>query len=89
MFRTEIYLREDQASQLKDLSYLKSKQMGKRLGISELIREALDSWLKPYRKKLDETDKILRSRGLLEDLGAVKAEIKKGKLLTRKEAIGR
>ena len=89
MFRTEIYLREDQASQLKDLSYLKSKQMGKRLGISELIREALDSWLTPYRKKLDETDKILRSRGLLEDLESTKTEIKKGKLLTRKAALGR
>jgi len=89
MFRTEIYLRDDQVSQLKDLSYLKSKKMGKRLGISELIREALDSWLTPYRKKLDETDKILRSKGLLEDVEVAKTEIRKGKLLSRKEALGR
>ena len=89
MFRTEIYLREDQVTQLKDLSYLKSKKIGKRLGLSELIREAVDSWLTPYRKKLDETDRILRAKGLLEDLEAAKSEIGKRKLLNRKEALGR
>ena len=89
MFRTEIYLREDQVDKLKDLSYLKSKRMGKRLGLSELIRQAVDSWLAPYRKKLDETDKILRSKGLLENLEVAKAEIGKRKLLNRKEALGK
>ncbi len=89
MFRTEIYLREDQVTQLKDLSYLKSKKIGKRLGLSELIRQAVDSWLTPYRKKLDETDRILRAKGLLEDLEAAKNEIGKRKLLSRKEALGR
>jgi len=76
-------------TQLKDLSYLKSKQLGKRLGLSELIREAVDNWLTPYRKKLDETDRMLRSKGLLEDLEAAKAEIGKKKLMGRKEALGK
>ena len=89
MFRTEIYLRDDQMTQLKDLSYLKSKQLGKRLGLSELIREAVDSWLTPYRKKLDETDRMLRSKGLLEDLEVAKTEIGKKKLMGRKEALGK
>ena len=46
MYRTEIYLRDDQKDILQDYSYYLTKAKKERVTISHLIREALDYWIR-------------------------------------------
>jgi len=85
MYRTEVYLRDDQRSKLQDVSFVLSKKENKRVGMAEVIRKAIDEWLKKNVKKLDETDLILNSSILVQEIGNAQKDLKKGKLLSRDE----
>lgn len=85
MFRTEIYLKEEQRAQLHDVSFLLTKKKKKRIGMAEVIREAIDEWLQKHFKKRDETDLILNSPILMEGIRKARVNLKQGKILSRKE----
>lgn len=90
MHRMEIYIEEKQRHTLQDIAYLRSKQTKKRVGISELIREAVNQWIKGEAKKLkvlDETDFVLEHPDFLADIMEAKKELVEGRLLTRKELL--
>ena len=92
MHRMEIYIDENQRDILRDIAHLRSKKEKKRVGISELIRDAVDMWINKEIKKikaLDETDFVLQHPDMLSDIKEAKRELEKGKLLTREEAFGK
>ena len=81
MHRTEMYLREDQMDALQNQAFVLTKKEKKRVAISQIVRDAVDLWLK--RHKSTETDLILSSPELLKDIESAKKELREGKLLTR------
>ena len=81
MYRTEMYLREDQMDALRNQAFILTKKREKRIAISEIIRDAIDLWLN--RHKASEMDLILSSPSLLKDIESARKELREGKLLTR------
>jgi len=86
MHRTEMYLREDQMNALQNQAFLLTKKGKKRVAISEIVREAIDLWLKRHRAS--EMDTILSSPTLLKDIETARKELRAGKLLSREDALG-
>lgn len=87
MHKTEMYIREDQIDALQSLAFFLTKKEKKRVGVAELVREAIDSWLKQHKPA--EMDLILSSPALLGDIATARKELHEGKLLSRKEALGK
>ena len=87
MHKTEMYIREDQADALQSIAFFMTKKEKKRIGVAQLVREAIDAWLKQH--KPSEMDLILSSPVLLHDIAAARKELHEGKLLSRKEALGK
>jgi predicted nucleic acid-binding protein len=81
-----MYLREDQIDALRNQAFLLTKKGKKRVAMSSIIREAIDLWLKKHQST--EMNRILSSPKLLEDMASAKKELRSGKLLSRKEALG-
>lgn len=81
MHRTEMYLREDQMDALQNQAFVLTKKGKKRVAISQIVRDAVDLWLK--RHKSTETDLILSSPELLKGIESARQELHEGKLLTR------
>ncbi|EKD28867.1 MAG: hypothetical protein ACD_79C00182G0012 [uncultured bacterium] len=88
MYRTEIYLRDDQRSKLQDISFVMSKKTHKRVGMADIIRKALDEWISKHFKNEDETDLICNSPILMEGLKSAINDLKTGKTLSRKDVFG-
>lgn len=72
---------------LRNQAFILTKKRDKRIAISEIIRDAIDLWLK--RQKASEMDLILSSPSLLRDIESAREELRSGKLLTRKEALNK
>lgn len=88
MYRTEIYLRDDQRAKLQDISFVMSKKNNKRIGMADIIRKALDEWILKHFKKEDETDIILNSSILMQGLESAKHDLMSKKTLSRKAVFG-
>ena len=58
MYRTEIYLRDDQKDTLQDFSYYLTKTKKERVTMSHLIREAVDLWIRNNGPARDADPKI-------------------------------
>ena len=87
MHRMEMYIREDQVEALRNQAFVLTKKENKRIAIATIVRDAIDLWLK--KNQATETDLVLSSPKLLKDIKSAKKELKSGKLLTRKEALGK
>ncbi len=45
MHKTEMYIRRDQVDVLHDVAYVRTKERGKRVSVSQLVRDAIDLWI--------------------------------------------
>ena len=80
MYKTEVYLREDQSHFLHDLSYVESRRHGKRVSIAHLIRDAVDVLMKGKKAAVHkETQMILSNPQLLDDIKHAQKELGSGK----------
>lgn len=82
-----MYLREDQFDALQNQAFVITKKERKRMPVAQIVRDAVDLWLKQH--KTSEMDLILSSPTLLRDIETGVKEMREGKLLSRKEALGR
>ena len=89
MHRTEMYLREDQLDALRSCAFVLTRKEKKRIAVSEIVRSAVDFWLEKHKAKLSETDLILSSPDLIQDIRAAVKDLSRGRVLTRREALGR
>ena len=85
MHRTEMYLRKDQIDGLRNLAFWQTKTGNKRIGISEIVRDAIDHWLQ--ENKSTEMDCILSNPEFLKDINIAVKDLHASKLLSRKEAL--
>lgn len=80
MYKTEVYLREEQSRFLHDLSYLESRRRGRRVSIAHLIRDAVDILMRGKKEIVHkETQIILSNTQLLEDIKHAQEELASGK----------
>lgn len=80
MYKTEVYLREEQSRFLHDLSYLESRRRGRRVSIAQLIRDAVDILMRRKKETVHkETQVILSNTQLLEDIKHAQKELDSGK----------
>ncbi|MBA4423815.1 MAG: hypothetical protein C0390_12090 [Syntrophus sp. (in: bacteria)] len=86
MKRTQIYIDPARHDFLESMAFVLSRQMHKRVTISEVIRSAIDLLQQQHRSTESETDLILRNDLLM--TGLKKARGQK-KLLTHKDVFGR
>lgn len=82
MERTTIYLNDTIKRHLLELSSEESRKRGKRVGMAEMIREAIIEYLKRKGKPIEEPETIinrmLSTRGLLgEDFGKRVKEVQR------------
>ncbi len=81
MFRKmEIYLRSDQTDFLRDMAYLESRKVGKRVGVAQLVRVAVDVMIHEKGKKVHkETQRILASPQLMRGIKQAHKDMAQGK----------
>jgi hypothetical protein len=89
MERTTIYLNDTLKKHLLDISEEETRKRGKRIGMAEMIREAIIVYLKKKGKSVDKReiliDRMLSTRGTLSDefersIKKVRKELNKWKI---------
>ncbi len=89
MERTTIYLTDILKKYLRDISEEETRKRGKRIGMAEIIREAIIVYLKKKGKPVDKReiliDRMLSTRGTLSDeferrIKKVRKELNKWKI---------
>ena len=81
--KMEVYLRGDQADFLRDMAYLESRKVGKRVGVASLLRLAVDVMIQKKSKKVHkETQAILSSPQIMKDIRRGETDLKRGRYTT-------
>lgn len=52
MYKTEVYLPDEQHEILRDIAYVMTKQTKKRVSLSELVRKAVSLWIEEEGKEI-------------------------------------
>lgn len=52
VYKTEVYLQDEQHEILRDIAYVMTKHNKKRVSLSELIRKAVDLWIEKEGKEI-------------------------------------
>ena len=78
--KMEVYFRGDQANFLRDMAYLASRKAGKRVGVAEIVRIAVDVMIQRKGKKVHaETQAILSNPRTMKDIRQGERDLKRGK----------
>lgn len=78
--KMEVYLRDDQTDFLRDMAYLESRKVGKRVGVAQLVRIAVDVMIHEKGKKVHkETQRVLASPQLMGGIKQAHKELGQGK----------
>lgn len=56
MHKVEVYLQDEQYEILRDIAYIMSKHIKKRVSLSELVRKAVNLWIEKEGKEILKTN---------------------------------
>lgn len=81
LLKMEIRIDPEQKKLLKKIAHLQTQKNKQKVSIAELVRQSVEFWLEKKGKKLlSETDLILMSSNLLQDIDAALEEVGRGKV---------